>query len=256
MSPTIWTRCGGKASLSALRATAWRVVEGQHVVATRKLVDSDAEQRLLEEMIDTAKPPVPPEPELAGLHYLLTTPFRYPPVRHGSRFGRRTERGIWYGSESRRTAFAECAYYRLLFLEGTVGVDGPVMTDMSAFTAELASSSAVDLTEGCFADYEERISAPAAYDDAQQLGSEMRRDGVELFRYRSARDDEGGHNLGVFTAAAFAHPHPSPPETWYCVTTREAVELSRRDVFEHRERSFLFPRGQFEVAGDLPSPAV
>lgn len=231
-------------------------MEGQHVVATRKLVDSDAEQRVLEEMIDGAKPPVPPEPEFAGLHYLLTTPFRYPPLRHGSRFGRRTERGIWYGSESRRTAFAECAYYRLLFLDGTEGVDGPVMTDMSAFTAELSSASAVDLTVGCFADHEERISAPADYDDSQQLGSEMRRDGAELFRYRSARDDEGGCNFGVFTPTAFAHPLPSPPEAWYCVTTREAVELARRDVFEHRERSLRFLRGQFEVAGELPSPAV
>ena len=47
MSPSIWTRCAATAEPGALSLRAWRVVEGQHVVSTRKLVDSDAEQQLL-----------------------------------------------------------------------------------------------------------------------------------------------------------------------------------------------------------------
>jgi hypothetical protein len=36
-----------------------------------------------------------------------------------TRFGSRSERGLWYGSERLPTAFAEVAYYRILVLEGT-----------------------------------------------------------------------------------------------------------------------------------------
>ena len=116
MSSSIWTRCAGDSELRRLDVSPWRVVEAQHQVSTRKLVDSNDEQSLLEEMIDRVKPP-----DLTGgrLHYLLFTPFRYPPLPHGSRFGGRHESGIWYGSLDHRSAFAEVAYYRLLFLEGT-----------------------------------------------------------------------------------------------------------------------------------------
>ena len=53
----------------------WRVVEAQHVVSTLKLVDTLAEQALLEDLLEETKPPVPPE--CRHLHYLLATPFRY-----------------------------------------------------------------------------------------------------------------------------------------------------------------------------------
>src|SRR5204862_2427670 len=98
MSSSIWTRCAGDSELRALRASPWRAVEAQHQVSTRKLVDSAEEQELLEELIDRTKPP---DMTAGKTHYLLATPFRYPPLRHGSRFGTRHERGIWYGSEPR-----------------------------------------------------------------------------------------------------------------------------------------------------------
>ena len=99
MSSNIWTRCAGTSEFQPLALSPWRAVEAQHLVSTRKLVDSADEQILLEELIDRAKPP----DRTGGTHhYLLSTPFRYPPLRHGSRFGSRHERGIWYGSETRQ----------------------------------------------------------------------------------------------------------------------------------------------------------
>ena len=230
------------------------MVEGQHVVSTRKLVDSDAEQQLLEELIEAAKPPLPDEPEFEGLHYLLATPFRYPPLRHGSRFGTRAERGLWYGSESLPTAFAEAAYYRLLFLEGTAAELPQVLTDVSAFTAAIESRAGIDLVGGAFADFEAELAAPDRYDASQRLGADMRRDGVEAFLYRSARDAQAGRNCGVFTPKAFASRRPSPPQTWLCASRRDAVEFTRRDVFRHQ--ALRFPREQFLVQGRLPAPAV
>src|SRR2546429_7726835 len=63
MSTTIWTRCGGKSNFRELALDAWRVVEAQHMVATRKLVDSDEEQAMLESLIERAKPPARQGPE-------------------------------------------------------------------------------------------------------------------------------------------------------------------------------------------------
>ena len=59
MSSSIWTRCAGESELRDLALEPYRVVESQHQVATRKLVDSNAEQAVLEDLIETAKPPDP-----------------------------------------------------------------------------------------------------------------------------------------------------------------------------------------------------
>ena len=91
MSSNIWTRCAGDSEIRALRLSPWRVVEAQHQVSTRKLVDSVDEQILLEDLIERVKPA---DQTRGRWHYLLATPFRYPPLRHGSRFAGRHERGI------------------------------------------------------------------------------------------------------------------------------------------------------------------
>jgi hypothetical protein len=254
VSPTIWTRYAARVELRLLEARPWRVVEAQHVVSTRKLVDSDAEQQLLEELIERVKPPLPAEPEFQGLHYLLATPFRYPPLRHGSRFGGRAERGLWYGGEALRTAFAEAAYYRLLLLEGTEAELDPVVVDLSAFRARVRSERGVDLTQEPFAAHEAEFSSPVSYAASQVLGREMRAAGVEAFRYRSARDVGGGTNVGLFTPRAFASRRPDSPQTWYCVATRSVVELSRRDLLERG--AYRFPLEELEVDGVLPTPAL
>ena len=227
------------------------MVESQHQISTRKLVDSDAEQQLLEQMIDTAKPP---ERAPRGLHYLLFTPFRYPPLRHGSRFGRRHERGIWYGSETQRTAFAEVAYYRLLFLEGTAADLGLLQTELTAFRAAVRTSQGVDLTIPPFAEYADALASRVSYTETQAVGAAMRAAGVEAFRFVSARDEQGGVNVGVIAPAAFGRRAPRSVETWHCTATRAAVELTRRDYFARA--SFQFARAEFLVDEVLPAPAL
>ncbi|HET6898072.1 MAG TPA: RES family NAD+ phosphorylase [Vicinamibacteria bacterium] len=213
-------------------------------------MDSDEEQALLEELIEGVKPPAE---AAAGLHYLLFTPFRYPPLRHGSRFGTRAENGIWYGSRARGTAFAEKAYYLLLFLEGTAAELTPLETDVSIFQAAYETRKGVDLTRGAFARYTEIISSPSDYAASQMLGREMRTDGVEAFLYASARDPEHGANVGLFVREALSSRKPSVPESWRCVVTRDGVEVTKEDVF--RSASFVFKRRGFEVDGRLPAPA-
>jgi hypothetical protein len=220
-------------------------------VSTRKLVDSLDEQALLEELIDRAKPP---DVSRAGMHYLLFTPFRYPPLLHGSRFGPRHERGIWYGSESRRTMFSEVAYYRLLFLEGTSADLGPLTTQLTAFTARARTQRGVDLVSPPFDAHRRTIASRTSYDATQTLGAAMRAAGVELFRYPSARDVDGGVNVAALTPVVFGSSKPRGFETWHCRASREQVELAKRDYFSRE--SFSFERGEFLVNGRLPSPAI
>jgi hypothetical protein len=257
VSSSIWTRCAARSSeralLRRLRAEAWRVVEAQHVISTRKLVDSDEEQRLLEELLDRSKPAAPRDAP-RGLHYLLATPFRYPPLRHGSRFGARSEPGVWYGSEQLPTAFAEAAYYRLVFLQGTTATLSPLIAELSAFSVPLATAHGVDLTRPPFDAHRAELGSPTSYAATQQLGREMRAAGVEAFRYRSARDPRGGCNLGCFSPRAFAARRPRRLSAWTSVTTPERVEIARKDLLR-RER-YAFPRATFEVAGVLPQPAT
>lgn len=229
------------------------------MVSTRKLVDSAAEQELLEELIERAKPPRPPEPEFEGLHYLLATPFRYPPLPHGSRFGTRAERGLWYGADRLPTALAEAAYYRLVFLEGTEAEIEPILVDLSAFQAPVRTERGLDLTLSPFSEHEAEISSPVSYATSQALGRALRAAGAEGFRYRSARDPGRGTSLALFTPRAFVARRPDPPETWYCVATRAAVEISRRSLVRRAapgRASHRFPREAFEAEGILPTPAV
>ncbi len=251
MSSSIWTLCAGDSELRALRLSPWRVVEAQHQVSTRKLVDSTEEQILLEELIDRVKPP-----DITGgrLHYLLFTPFRYPPLSHGSRFGARHERGIWYGSVELRSAFAEVAYYRFVFLEGSRADLGTITTPLTAFTVSLRTVRGVDLNESPFDTYRTAIASPTSYGETQQLGDAMRASSVEVFFYPSARDIENGINVGVFVPTAFGKAKPRILETWHCAASRYRVDLTKGDYFTRR--SFTFPRSQFLVDGALPSPAV
>jgi hypothetical protein len=251
MSSSIWTRCAGGSEIRALRVSPWRVVEAQHQVSTRKLVDSAEEQALLEEMIDSVKPP---DVTNGRMHYLLFTPFRYPPLPHGSRFGRRTERGIWYGSLDLRTAFAEVSYYRLLFLEGTHAKLGTVTTALTAFTADIRTARGIDLVMTPFDAYRREIASPTSYQSSQALGAAMREEGVEAFRYPSARDAEGGINVAAFVPSVFGKSKPKSLETWHCSASREAVDVAQGDYFVRRR--FEYRRGQFLVRGALPAPAL
>ena len=256
MSSNIWTQCGAVSNLRRLEARPWRVVEAQHLISTLKLVDSLEEQELLEELIDERKPPMPKGSEFAHLHFLLFTPFRYPPLRHGSRFGTRDEPGIWYGSDELRTVFAEKAYYRFVFFSGSKADLSPVTVEQTAFRAEVDSRKGVDLSRPPFDAHGVAISSKTSYLASQSLGRAMRADGVAAFRYTSARDAQGGTNVALFAPAAFARSAPRSPQTWICIAGQSRVRFTQKHALHAPTGSFSYDRSQFEVAGALPAPAL
>jgi hypothetical protein len=252
MSSSIWTQCAGASELRRLSGSPWRVVESQHQISTRKLVDTLEEQAVLEALLETSKPPLGAA-DRGRLHYLLATPFRYPPLRRGSRYGRRHERGIWYGSETLVAALAEVAYYRFVFLDGTAAELGTVATALTAFRVRVNTSRGIDLEAPPFAAHRAALASPTSYGATQPLGTAMRGAGVTLFRYPSARS--AGTHVGVFDPAAFGTSRPRRLETWHCTATKARVELLRRDL-SSRPRTHAFERRAFLVEGSLPRPAV
>ena len=249
MSCDIWTGCAGGSRIRPLRLDVWRFVEAQHQVSTRKLVDTLAEQAVLEDLIEAAKPP---DRTQGRLHYLLATPFRYPPLRHGSRFGGRFD-GFRAVPDARvEAAAAEVAYYRFVFLEGSRADLGTLAVDLTAFTTAVRTARGLDLTVPPFAAHRARIASPTDYRETQALGGRMREAGVEAFRYPSARLREG-INVGVLSPAAFRGTRPRALTTWHCLTTPARVELVRRDYFESAH--LVFERGDFLVDGQLPAAA-
>lgn len=98
----------GEINTQLLTGEVWRVVESQEQIATLGLVANLSEQYLLEHMLDESKNKLAEDTNT--LDYLLFTPFRYPPLKWGSRFGTEYERGLFYGSQLLATALAEVAY--------------------------------------------------------------------------------------------------------------------------------------------------
>lgn len=251
MTKSIWQECQGNTHIIKLHCDAWRVVESQEQVATTELVNGDLDaQQLLELLLDRSKPPAPK----TSFHYLLITPFRYPPLRHGSRFGRRDEPSLFYGSETIYTGLAETAFYRLIFLEGmSVPFPESIRTDHTLFKVRIKTAHAICLQKQPFNEYEQHISSASSYTKSQQLGQDMRAAGVAGFQFRSARDVEGGINTALFYPSALSSKKPTATEAWQCVTNHQTISFSNK---LKRGQVCHFPREQFLIAGKLPTPAL
>ena len=209
---------------SRVTLAIWRAVEGQQVVATMLLVDSAEEQLVLEQLLDQAKPPIPAD--TAGLHYLLFTPFRYPPIGIGSRFRRPDDPGVFYGAEAIRTACAELGYWRWRFLIESPALESIDPAPQTVFQIAVGGRS-VDLREPPLARQRKKWTDPADYQPCQQFAAAARDQGIQLIRYQSVRDPKQGGAAAVLTPTAFRSRTPKIEETWYLAVERGRVRWSR-----------------------------
>lgn len=251
MTVDLWAEAGAAAPVAPLHGDLVRLVESQEQVATNRLVDTLEEQALLESLLEAAKPPLPKA--AAALHYLLATPFRYPPLRHGSRFGGRFEPSLFYGAATTPTVLAESAYYRLVFWYGmAVAPSSPLTTQHTLFGARWRCSRGLRLHAEPFARWRQVLVDAADYRATQQLGSAMRAAGIEAFEYLSARDPSGGVNVALFAPASLASRRPTFTQTWIAETGASGVRFYGPE--EHVLQRFSLK--QFLVDGRLPTPAV
>ena len=254
MSLDIWTQCAGPNRVAPIACRAWRVVEAQHKVMTRRLVDDLEEQILLEQIVDDVKPPRPPGPQFEGLHFLLFTPFRHPPLKGGSRFGAPTERGLWYGAKLLETCLAEKAYYQILFAAGTSAQLKNLSCLWSAYQAEIKASRGIDFTAPPFAAFQAEISSPTSYAVSQRLGKQMRAAAIEACVYQSARCRKQGDAIALIEPAFGSHSPLRASQTWVCSLTGDGCQVSPANVAA--SVVFEFKRSDFEVDGVLPQPCM
>lgn len=224
MSSTIWTPHAVSTNSRQKSARLWRAVEAQHKVSTRRLVDTLAEQSLLEEILEATKPAVPKE--AAHLDYLLFTPFRYPPRRHGSRFRASGDPGVFYGAQARRTACAELGYWRWRFLTDSEGL-ATIVSAQTLFQVSVRGRS-VELDEPPFSRQSKLWLSRDDYTATQRFGELARKAGVELIFYQSVRDPEKGRCGAVLHPSAFSAKAPLlERQTWFLTVMRKSVSWQR-----------------------------
>lgn len=245
-----WAASLAEAKPLRLSGLLLRLVESQEQVATNQLVSSLDRQVVLEEMLEATKPRMRAGTE--RLHYLLATPFRYPPLKHGSRFGGRSEPSLFYGALETRTVLAETAYYRFLFWHGMVTPPaGKLDTQHTLFGAAYYTNKGLQLQALPFVTHSDVLCSPSDYGASQALGTDMRAAGVEAFEFISARDPEGGINVALFTGAALSGNDPVFQAAWLCELTGEYVRFHAA----HSQTLYTFAIDTFLVAGKLPQAA-
>ena len=241
MSLPTWTPAELSSNSNEISCKVWRMVEAQHIVSTLKIVDTRAEQELLEEILDENKPPLPAE--AVGLHYLLFSPFRYdtrPP--EGSRFRAVHDPGVFYGAETVRTAAAEVAFWRWRFLQDTSGLTRLQPCTFTAFRVPV-KTPCIDLRQAPFDADSALWTDPADYAGTQVLGRVARAAGIGAVVYQSVRDPEPHFCIALLTPRAFAAKKPdSATQTWVLAVSAEEAIWKRQG-----DESFSFRTGDWAL---------
>jgi len=224
--------------LSTGREDLWRAVEAQHVISTMRLVDSAADQELLEQMLERSKPRLPAEAR--GLDFLLSTPFRYLSP-WSSRFRRAGEPGIWYGAVRIETACAEVGYWRWRFLMESDGLrDRRLFVEFTVFQARVAGG-VVDLTTPPWVRAKALWMHASDYTACHELAAAAREHGVAWIRYPSVRDPLHGICGAVLEVRALSLPRPTVQQTWAARVQADGV------AFSHGGATLEFDAGQWRA---------
>lgn len=232
----------------------WRAVEAQHRVSTMVLVDTLDEQALLERLLDESKPALPEGQQT--LHWLLFTPFRYPPLPSGSRFRGPSDPGVFYGAEEQRTACAELGYWRWRLLRDSPELDtiGPMQQTLFK-TPVLAQT--IDLRQPPLSRKRKQWTDPVDYSACQELARQAREAGIRMIRYESVRDPRSGGCAAVLSHTAFAVVAPVETETWTLAVSRHHVLWRLDSIFDNRSFEFdtaIWDYKHDSVAGSATPP--
>lgn len=245
-----WRETIGSSRHRRLMGTLQRLVENQEQRVTLRLTDSLAEHEVLESLLEDSKPSAGAHPRIEKLDYLLRTPWRYPPLPWGSRFGRRFEPGLFYGALSKTSLFAEAAYYRFLFIAGMKKpFSDRVISQFTVYKATYQSSKGFDLSRSPFSVHEKALRHPSQYAPCQQLGSVLRERDTEAVVYLSARTRERAFNIALFSPFALRSRKHRDPRQGLCEAGQHNVSFRVGDELCEYQRS------DFTIAGRLPLPA-
>ena len=238
MSSSTWTPRAVASEAVPCKLELWRAVEAQHVVATRALVDSIAEQDTLEAVLEKSKPAIPAP--CAGHDYLLYTPFRYPPPRHGSRFRAYNDPGVWYGAEALGTACAELGYWRWRFVTDSHGLTRLDGVPHTIFQAS-ARGSSIDLRIKPFVRDQAAWCNRDDYSACQAFARSARVAEIQIIRYESVRDPERSGCAAVLDCRAFGgNGGVRRRQTWFLTVDRQRASWVRAGARRLETHEFVF----------------
>ena len=206
------------------------------MVSTMRLTGNDPEaQELLEQILEESKPPLPADAR--DLHYLLATPYRYPPLPRGSRFRAWPDPGVLYAASERRTACAEMGYWRWRFVADSDGLSEISAAPQTVFQVGM-NGPGIDLRVGAFASRAALWTNPGDYSATQWLGRAAREEAVALIVYESVRDPERGACVAALQPSVFRPRRPVAQETWHLTVTGSGA------VWQREGRRFVFRFGE------------
>ncbi|MEO1078380.1 MAG: RES family NAD+ phosphorylase [Pseudomonadota bacterium] len=191
---------------------------------------------MLERMLERNKPGT-----LSGrIHYLLGTPFRYPPLDYGSRFGTAHDRWIFYGSLDSETCLRECGYYRFkLLFDMAEPPPKPLGCEHTMFTVELAADRSVDLCAPTYAAVSNDLVSLESYALTHRVGRQARDANAQMLVFQSARST--GKNVAVFDEDVFAG-EPMNQRLWISQVHSDRV------MFRGKQGFFQFPVEDYQTA--------
>lgn len=211
----------------------YRVVENQGFSATLSLVDDRDEHELLERLIEESKPAKPEDCSIDD--YLLFTPFRYPPLREGTRFGRVTQRSPFYGAEHLEAALAEKSYRIFWFDSDTEANFPPRSINYTSFMFHAHTKHCLDLLVPPFEEHYAAIHDKDSHTESQKLGDAMREEGAEACLFHSVRC-VNAVNIALFTPQVFTKKS-THKRHWLCHISNDNVRfLQDRKVHYSFER--------------------
>jgi hypothetical protein len=148
-------------------------------------------------------------------------------------------------------ALTEVAYYRFRFLYDLEHSERltrhTIQSYHASFYIHAHADKAIRLEQPPFNEYQKELSSLTSYQVTQQLGSDMRAAGVELFTYQSARAKKG-INGAAYYHTVIKSKSPMSLESWQCITQEERV------VFHNIKQQKLleFNKTQFMIEGEFP----
>jgi hypothetical protein len=231
--------------------TVLRLVQRQGIHTLGPLVDDLRQLGRLEALIEAGKPPLPAAPPVQPRHPLLATPFRYPPLRHGSRFGGREYRGLFYGSRSRAGVLVEAAYYGLVFWAGMEEPPRrPIRRHQALFSVLIETRRGVRLQTLGDGAFQTLLRHPSDYGPTQRIGHQLRQRGIEVFEFHAARCRDPLVQVGVLAETALRSTPFDQVEITAEISGAGVSFLCHDDCQVHG-----FAISAFLVEGRLPHPA-
>ncbi len=230
MSSNIWTPHDIAAEARAWQGVLWRMESMQAIASTMKLVDTNAEQDVLETLLARSERP--------GLDHSpisprLRTLFKQSPLPTGSRFQTRTDPGVMVGADSPNAACAELGYWRWRFLADCTGLDRLDPSPCRALEVDIAAR-AIDMRIAAFDAQGKRRQYPKLPQATRAFAQAARAARIGAILYKPAHQSGTGCCIALLSAAAIASPRTrTQTEVLYlCVDRSGARWRSERTAID------------------------